>query len=259
MPQTTTPTITLWPSGTLLSVTNPARGSNPPANAGRGLRNKVTVFSRASRRRMLRTMAKLSKAALPIFATLTYPQSYSSNPTDWKEDLRVWGARLKRACPTAAFIWRLEFQKRGAPHFHVLIYGLTKNISDFQKWLSTSWYEVVKSCDERHLQAGTNAQHMRSYRGLMVYAGKELAKTSQALLGSTYAEGVGRWWGAFNRACLPWAESESQQISEKQYHGLIRLMRRYAHLRSRGYPSLTIFCNAEWWHARMPEILDMLS
>ncbi len=47
----------------------------------------------------------------------------------------------------------LEFQDRGAPHYHILITGIIER----QK-LSRMWYEVVGSDDPRHLQAGTSIQ-----------------------------------------------------------------------------------------------------
>lgn len=47
----------------------------------------------------------------------------------------------------------LEFQDRGAPHYHILITG----ILDRQE-LSRMWYDIVNSGDPRHLQAGTSIQ-----------------------------------------------------------------------------------------------------
>ena len=87
-----------------------------------------------------------------------------------KADLKAWSGRLKREYPEAAFIWRLEFQKRGAPHFHMLLYGVNVSMKVFRQWLATSWYEVVDSGDERHQRAGTGAERMDSFRAAMNYA-----------------------------------------------------------------------------------------
>ena len=97
MAQSDSGILTLWPAGTLLSVSKSSDAHKPNVAVGGGRRNKITAFSRASRRRMLRTFAKLSKTALPVFATLTYPECYSEDPTDWKADLSAWGARLNCA------------------------------------------------------------------------------------------------------------------------------------------------------------------
>ncbi|MBI5849316.1 MAG: hypothetical protein HZB31_15450 [Nitrospirae bacterium] len=53
------------------------------------------------------------------------------------------------------FLWFsvMEFQERGAPHFHILVTG----IIDRQE-LSRMWFDVVGSGDPRHLQAGTSIQ-----------------------------------------------------------------------------------------------------
>ena len=97
---------------------------------------------------------------------------------------------------------------------------------------------------------------MDSFRAAMNYASKELGKTTQAQLSETYAEGVGRWWGAYFRNDLPWAEKKEMEISEKEAVKLLRLMRRYAKLRNRHYNSLTIFCDSDWWMKRLPEMLE---
>jgi hypothetical protein len=158
-------------------------------------RGKCRGFSKASRRRLLRSLAKMNreKAGLPILVTLTYPGEYSSDPKQWKRDLDVFKKRFRRKYPEAFAFWRLEFQKRGAPHFHSLVFHCKRIDKD---WLSQSWYEVVGSGDEKHLRAGTRVENVRSWKGVSSYCSKYLGKVGD----NDDVGEVGRMWGIMNRA-----------------------------------------------------------
>lgn len=177
----------VYVGGSLLTVTPPKRFAPGPG----GVRGKCRGFSAASRRRLFRKLAMLQRdqVAAGKFVTLTYPQSYPT-PTKAKEDLRAFLKRLRRHWPEAAAIWKIEPQKRGAPHFHLLVLGI-KHLD--KNWLSRAWYEVVGSGDERHFRAGTAVEAVRSYRGAMAYVSKYLGK--EQWLDEADGEGWGRWWG----------------------------------------------------------------
>ena len=247
------PKLTAWNHGSLIQVTrrkyiNP---ESPTPHRPRGNRSIITKFSRASRKRLLHTIGKLQRDTAPLFVTLTYPFNFPREPAIWKHHLKTWAARLKRLYPKTAFIWRLEFQKRGAPHFHLLVYGIDTPLQQLRKWVSISWYEVVNSNDNKHLVAGTNVQQMQSFRAIMGYASKELSKLSQSSISRIYPNGVGRWWGAYFRKELPWAETASIDITEKNAIRLIRFMRKFAQIKPREYSSLTILCDSELWFKKL--------
>jgi hypothetical protein len=149
---------------------------------------------------LLELLASLNREALgllPLFLTLTYPGSFSPDPGVWKRDLDVFIKRLRRAYPDAALIWKLEPQKRGAPHFHLLLFGV-EHIP--YTWLRRAWFEVVGSGDEKHLLAGTRVERVKSWRGVMSYAAKYLGKVEAA---ADWPDYVGRWWGVSGRKLLP--------------------------------------------------------
>ena len=53
-------------------------------------------------------------------------------------------------------VWKREFQRRGAPHYHVLApVSLTIAGEPVKEWISRTWYEVVASGNPKHLSAGT--------------------------------------------------------------------------------------------------------
>jgi len=164
-----------------------------------GPRGSVKTFSRASRRRLQKTLAGIDRRQmpnLPLFVTLTYPLEWPSTATTWKQQLDTFLKRLDRRFPQSSAIWKLEFQKRGAPHFHLMIFGV-KYIS--QHWIARAWNDIVAPGDEKHLAAGTEVRRVRSWRGVASYAAKYMSKAEKI---TGHGE-VGRYWGVFNRKNLP--------------------------------------------------------
>lgn len=187
-----------------------------------GTRGAVAGFSAGSRRRLMRVLASINQAAvphMPLFLTLTYPATWDADPKRWKRDLEVFGKRLRRYFPTLAYIWRLEFQERGAPHFHLLCFGV-RHIPYLlvARW----WYEVVGSNDAAHLKAGTEVRRVRSWRGVMSYAAKYMSKVAAASV--ELPEHVGRWWGVVGLLPIEYA---SRSMSFHQFYTLRRWLRRY--------------------------------
>lgn len=220
-----------------------------------GLRGQVTDFSRASRRRLLNTLASINRdrcKRLPLFVTLTYPDAFPEDPRRWKLDLKAWRERLTRKLGPTAVLWRLELQVRKsganvgkvAPHYHLLIFT-AKKPQDLYSWVSTSWYEVVKSGDTRHELAGTRVEDISSWNGVMNYAAKYMAKAETLQIPA--ADGVptfrtpGRFWGVWCRELLPIL---IQSFDLAVHHALRvkRVLRKFAQLRPGGeYQGLSVY------------------
>lgn len=184
--------------GTLVSV----KGRKPThIKSACGVRGKVKGFSKNSRRRLIRKIGSIDRETLkqmPIFLTLTYPKVWPADPKIWKKHLDTWVKRLKRRYSTTSAIWKLEPQKRGAPHYHLIVF----NVPHISKhWLAESWFEVVGSGDDKHLRAGTRVESIRTWRGCMSYASKYTAKVIEELPEGW--EQVGRMWGIIGRKNLP--------------------------------------------------------
>jgi len=198
---------------------------------------------------MIDMLAKVKRGELPCFVTLTYPSVYSDDPKVWKKNREAFFNRLDRVFPSWSGVWKLEPQKRGAPHFHLLIWGVS--LYELQKFVPQAWYEVVGSNDENHLlwhwgALGNGNKHcvqqVESPNGVRWYASKYMSKEVSGW------GNVGRWWGVAHRARLPVGETVVYKISEQLAIEFIRYMRRYAHLKSRDYRSLSIVCNSpEQW------------
>ena len=84
----------------------------------------------------------------------------------------------------------LEFQSRGAAHFHIIV-------SDYisKSELSNEWYSIVNSNDEKHLRAGTQVQSIKSKKQLYAYLSSYINKLHQKTVPQLF-ESVGRFWGA---------------------------------------------------------------
>lgn len=85
--------------------------------------------------------------------------------------------------------WFMEFQQRGARHFHAI---LDKEIE--QDELRRIWYEIVGSQDSRHRKHGAHISVIRSPKGIRKYLASYLTKQEQKTVPPFY-DGAGRFWG----------------------------------------------------------------
>jgi hypothetical protein len=136
---------------------------------------------------------KTSAVCAGLFITLTYPSKFPDG-VKAKRDLHTFLKRLKRAHPGAAGLWKLEPQKRGAPHFHLIVLGVP--FVD-HVWVATAWFEVVGSRDHRHWQAGTEVRRVKSHQHAVHYVSKYIAKPTESYEDGDGLGEVGSRWGKF--------------------------------------------------------------
>lgn len=203
---------------------------------GETRRGKVSGFSPRSRSRLMKLTAKVPSDLLgrALFVTLTYPGAFSHDPKRWKRDLDNFRRVLVDRFPRIAAVWKLEPQKRGAPHFHLLVF----NVPHLPyRWLAHAWYTVVRSGDPRHLEAGTQVDRVRNARNALAYAGKYVAKVPEATDMGTGEIATwdypGRWWGVINRRHLPQAIQE-WTIRGQAWYQIKRWLREY--MKRKGKP-----------------------
>jgi len=183
-------------SGNLLIIS--ARSKTIPAGYS-GCRGSVVGFSGGSGIRMRRYLRECT-SDYGYMVTLTYPGEYPSDGITTKNHLRRFLQEIQREAlrqrkettqPISAF-WFLEFQGRGAPHYHIFT-----NHQINKAWASKRWYDIVGSEDIRHLHAGTRCEKLvRGRAGTISYASKYAAKMEQKLTPKGF-ENVGRFWGVY--------------------------------------------------------------
>lgn len=210
-----------WIGGSLVTVSVP----HVRRRVGGGLRGRCGPFSKASRRRLMRRMATIRDDATAVFVTLTYPAEYPADWHTWKRHLDTFLKRLERKRPEAGVVWKLEPQARGAPHFHLLIFGASYAL--LRWWVAQAWFEVVGSGDGRHLRAGTRVERLRSARGARAYAAKYLGKLPDVLPEGVDWEEVGRWWGIRRPENIPWATCVTLEVGHTEAWRVLRVLRKY--------------------------------
>lgn len=125
-------------------------------------RSAITEWSRASRARMHRMIGELDYSGWHLdggvlaMVTLTLPGSWQAvAPTgrDFKRLIEVFRMRWIRQVKTPwRGLWKLEFQRRGAPHLHALMrVPATVKGQRFELWLSKTWADICKAAVMKRL------------------------------------------------------------------------------------------------------------
>lgn len=177
------------------SVVMRAKGGRAPKYVAPAERKPMVRWSSQSRTRMVKRFASLDYSPLyadakrkPLMLTLTLPRDWESlvpTPADFQKMVLSFRQRLGYALDGGRVgppgLWKIEFQRRGAPHLHlltalplalgcvcVLVEGeehpLDCKAEGITKWVSRTWFEVVDSGDYRHLKAGTGIDWAESER-----------------------------------------------------------------------------------------------
>jgi hypothetical protein len=217
------------------------RGAKNTPEAGR---ETVGTFSRKSRSR-LAFVANNTSVEFRSIVTLTYPADFPDDGELVKRHLRNMLMRFRRRYAAIEYLWFIEFQKRGAPHFHILLSTDELN----RDWLSASWYIICAGCDPdpRHLAAGTNWSLVRSPGGLRRYAVKYASKLRQKDVPLAY-QSVGRFWG-HSRGVAPKPISDVIILLDPEE--LWELLERWPHVGSLCRPLTTLYNASDYVFDRL--------
>lgn len=156
----------------------------------RGKKMQITEFSDKSRKR-LAFVAANTGVLFESMVTLTYPNEFPSDGAMVKRHLVSFLKKLSRRYDGCEYLWFMEFQARGAPHFHIMLAGIDNGLIDVG-WCAAVWYLIVDSGDYKHLQAGTRWEKLRKPGGR--YAVKYGSKMRQKNVPEAYRN-CGRFFG----------------------------------------------------------------
>lgn len=147
-----------------------------------GLRSEVQLFSGKSKTR-LRRFLQNTPHQYRVMITLTYGMEYPASGCVAKSHLkRFRQLLLNHKLVPESVCWFLEFQNRGAPHFHLLS-------TDFIPFMAVAWLWHWSS--GAPLDTATNVKRMtRPVR----YAVKYAKKATQKDVPEQFQD-VGRFWG----------------------------------------------------------------
>jgi len=235
-PKPDTHTLTVYPGAQLAKLKEKSPGMSPPQRGGGRRGPSSNVFTKRQRRTLEKRLGKLDLSVPFDFVTLTYADNYGRcpergfpcDPEIYRNDLdRFWG-RLEYQYQQVGLIWRLEFQAgRGAPHYHLLLYGLTdRSCDEVQVELAKLWADVTGVEFERVLEGGVDVRRPKTLsqrKESFTY----MAKRHGPQLTSPYIEHRRRFWHWKGKKHLPQVSPVTIQLEEDEGFSLRRSMRRY--------------------------------
>jgi len=254
-----------------------------PSFGSGGGRGEVSGWTARSRARMTMSLARLDWAPVltvpgtkPAMVTLTYPGDWRTVCPDgrtakdhldrfrrqWQRDFveapgRPDAPQTARVVPLAG-VWKLEHQRRGAPHFHLYAPCPLGRVAvrrgkgraarwvemDFMSWVSTTWADIVGAEGEerrRHRLAGTGVDFAEGVRSsdpkrLAVYFTRHTAKGSK---NKAYQHELpedwphhGRWWGVWGLR----PSAVEVAVDEADFVEVRRLLRKWVRSQGRVTP-----------------------
>lgn len=187
-----------------------------PDKANDSKKKKISLFSKKSRNNVLFQMKNWRHSGILFMITLTYPLSFSKDGKQVKYHLKLFKRYLKKLVPEATGFWVLEFQKRGAAHFHIVIDS--KISTNKVMLIKHKWSEIVvgekiyyndkgpymisrsMSLSERyHLQKGCKYERVRVKKAMAWYIAKYINKNSNQKYVPDIFSNVGRFWGKIGK------------------------------------------------------------
>lgn len=171
---------------------------------GGGVRQAIVKWSDKSRRACEHHIRNLSEGACKVFLTLTYPESFPVDGEICKKHLHAMKQWFKRRGISG--VWFLEFQRRGAPHFHAF---LDKYPLGGSESVAVAWDRIVSSGDPKHiawhrgeLSGRPCLEYMRKPHAASWYASKYATKAEQKEVPENFIN-VGRFWGHWGKTMKP--------------------------------------------------------
>lgn len=246
-------------------------------------RKPIERFTDASRLALLKRInsfdESIVRGELGVFVTLTYGKVYPSRFKRWKAQLKAFRAALERLYGHLGVVWKLEPQRRGAPHFHLLVFFRQKpDVAGLREFVRRAWSRIVDPCrvpmkpGEKRARIDpegvgrarrlsgvkwlrTEVTPIRHFGGVISYAVKYIEKDSSrdGVLCNRRGEPIapGRFWAIWRPELLQSAELGEcgDEVAMVRARRMLRkyVEKREAKLRRRsswagaGVPSLTAF------------------
>lgn len=198
-------------------------------NRSGGKRKKVKELTRSSLKR-LAFLVTTSPVVFTSMITLTYGSIQPKDGATSKEHLDTFLRAMRREFGRFSYCWFLEFQKRGAPHYHLLttlrdcglenrkrmallwvtaqfrMYAFDTNLSSNQMRVEMEKVESVH-CHKKAWEL------IRKVDGAKFYVIKYAAKKEQKSVPEHFQD-VGRFWG--NSRDVPSQDFQEVDVTEEE-------------------------------------------
>ena len=140
----------------------------------------IKTFSVNSRRRLIQLLARvnLKYYSEVYFVSTTFDKVYPENSKELKYFLDRYLKSLKKSYPDLAYIWKLEIQKRGVPHFHFFFfipsYTNRYKIGVVKKIIKSKWNMMLKDKNQWTKKYSVNFQTVKEKKKVFSYVAKYL-------------------------------------------------------------------------------------
>jgi len=190
-------------------------------------RGEIKTFSPRSRFRLFVLLGKMDHVdnLQAIFVTLTYHYGYRGEERKAQIDFHNYLTRLRLYDPDVQYIWRIELQKRNAPHFHMIIlpgkhhayFGDNKYVAS----LNILWHTISDPTSRAHEKYGFKVVPITNYTKACAYLSKYIAKYDV----NSPSSGSYKHWG--NSRNLPISEPSSHTCIRENAYLVIEEIRRW--------------------------------
>lgn len=201
-----------------------------PEEREKSPRGSVTRFSEQSRTRCRLVLRSIAPKMKMVFG-LTYPADFPNDGLRVKRNLGALLDWFRRR--GIEYFWIIEWQDRGAPHFHGFLTGpkfddqgsFVRNSFVGKAELAAAWNRIVSADrpeylgDPAHLEHGTFYEIIEDQYKLASYYTTYMKKLEQKTVPPGY-ESVGRYWG-YSRSLMV----KREQVVRCTYREAMRLLR----------------------------------
>jgi hypothetical protein len=200
---------------------------------------------------MLNQVNQDELAECMYFSTLTYPGEFARDRATWRSHIRAFFKRLRRRFDIQAIVWKLEPQRRLAPHYHMMIFSHDEITNEA---IAGMWHDIAGGEDPTHLAwhlgelGGKNkpcTSRINFYDGVKSYCSKYCSKEIEGDTLPGWWRG-GRFWGVIGE--LP-ITLQTVDVSPREAFDMRRWMRRLYKAKTgrkfttRGVQGITSFCD----------------
>jgi len=204
-----------------------------PESARESKRGLVQGQSRKSSNRLKRELVKVMRPDQPYMLTLTQSECVTYSKV-FKKQLHHFKVLFMRRYPWLLVFWKLEFQQRGAAHFHLLIwYAWDINDgfrSEDEEWIADAWCRVVDGGHDVYeygaqLISPYGLQYTEKFKSYMIAVNN--AAEGHHLKQDQIRDNIhtGRYWGIWNKDAMN-ACKDTVKLSFSQMVKLRRIFRK---------------------------------
>ena len=214
------------------------RNIETPPPRRKSVRGEINDFSPKSRRSLQKFLQSIDWDKIGTERILEITLTYQDMPESGalvKSHLHRFRKNILDKYPRTILVWKLEFQKGGRPHYHLIMiapkeielgdYQIKRNgkitffdrktkehhetgIVGFRSYTQKRWNTIIEG-SEQNFNSGVGVDKVKNPKALPLYLAKYIAKERKADQKDYYQhkvpewyKSVGRFWGCYNRKLL---------------------------------------------------------